>query len=81
MVFSAIYLTHHWIIDALVGWAVAAVAVALMTGARWVLSRVADGGTRMRPLVAAEASASSDLEQSCELGYYAGPTSEFESEA
>lgn len=39
MAFAAVYLTHHWIVDAVAGWAVAVVSVAVVLGAERALVR------------------------------------------
>lgn len=45
MFFAAIYLTHHWIVDAVAGWTVAATGVAIMAGFRLLRRRFALGRT------------------------------------
>jgi hypothetical protein len=39
MFFAAVYLTHHWVIDAVVGWCVAAVSVAIVWGTERLVER------------------------------------------
>ncbi|MCL2822704.1 MAG: phosphatase PAP2 family protein [Polyangiaceae bacterium] len=40
MVFAAVYLTHHWVLDAIAGWAVAITAVAIVSGFPYIIKRI-----------------------------------------
>ena len=54
MVFAAVYLTHHWILDAVAGWTVAAVSVAIMAGVQHFLGRTSDKNARQQERMATQ---------------------------